>query len=160
MAEKTTGTDRGSLIALRLAYYGEVIVALLALPARGFAPPRPLLAGIGLLLMLVGLILRMAAGRALGKWWSLRAEVKDGQPLITGGVYRFMRHPSYLGMLLVCLGIPIAFQSMWAAVVMGLGVWPAVGHRIQVEEELLARHYGDEYQEYARRTARLIPGVF
>jgi protein-S-isoprenylcysteine O-methyltransferase len=62
-------------------------------------------------------------------------------------------------MALVCLGLPVAFQSIWAAVVMALGVWPALAHRIAVEERLLAAHFGDEYREYARRTPRLIPWV-
>jgi len=43
---------------------------------------------------------------------------------------------------------------------MALGVWPAVAHRMGVEDRLLERHFGDEYRAYARRTARLIPGVF
>jgi protein-S-isoprenylcysteine O-methyltransferase Ste14 len=62
-------------------------------------------------------------------------------------------------MLMVCLGIPIAFRSVWAAVVMALGVWPAVFHRVQVEEQLLRSHFGDQYDAYARRTRRLVPWV-
>jgi protein-S-isoprenylcysteine O-methyltransferase Ste14 len=159
MAENLTGSDRGSLLALRLAYYGEVVAALIPLASRGFPRPEPALAAVGLLLMIVGMVLRIAAGRALGKWWSLRAEIQDGHALVQTGPYRFIRHPAYLGMLIVCLGLPIAFQSVWAAVVMAVAVWPAVGYRVQVEDALLERHFGDEYREYAQRTPRLIPGL-
>lgn len=157
MGDKSDDTHRGSLLALRLAYYGQIVVALLD---HGLAQPRIVLAVAGLVLIIGGLALRIAAGKALGKWWSLRAEIKEGQPLVQGGPYRFLRHPSYLGMLLVCLGIPIAFQSIWAAVVMALGVWPAVVHRMRIEDLLLERHFGDEYRAYTRRTASLIPGLF
>jgi protein-S-isoprenylcysteine O-methyltransferase Ste14 len=159
-------TDRRSLLALRLAYYAEVIAALAPLFGRGFPHfergfPRldPILTVIGLALIVAGMALRVAAGRALGKWWSLRAEIQPGHALVQTGPYRFVRHPAYLGMLIVCLGLPIAFQSVWAAVVMAVAVWPAVGYRVQVEDALLERHFGDEYREYAQRTPRLIPGL-
>ena len=160
MAKKPESADRGSLIALRVAYYGEVAVALLAVVDRGLVRPHFLSAGVGLALMAAGLALRIAAGKALGRWWSLRAQITEGQPLVQTGPYRFVRHPAYLGMLMVCLGIPIAFRSIWAAVVMALGVWPAVAQRIYVEERLLQSHFGDEYREYAKRTRRLIPWLF
>jgi len=160
MAEKPESSDRGSLLALRLAYYAEVVVALLALLNPRFFRPHFWSLGIGLALMAAGVVVRIIAGKALGKWWSLRAEIKEGHALVQTGPYRVVRHPAYLGTLMVCLGIPIAFRSIWAAVVMALGVWPAVACRVQVEERLLERHFGDEYRAYAQRTAQLIPGVF
>jgi len=159
MTDKPKSGDRGSLIALRVAFYGEAVVALIAAFDRGIEPPR-ISTGIGLALMIGGIWLRVAAGKALGKWWSLRTEIQEGHALVQTGPYRFVRHPAYLGTLMVCLGIPIAFRSIWAAVIMALGVWPAVANRIQGEERLLERHFGDEYRAYASRTARLIPGVF
>jgi len=160
MADKTNSTDRGSLTALRIAFYGEAAVALLAGVAQRKQPPHLALFAVGLALMVAGLALRIAAGRALGKWWSLRVEIKDGQTLVQTGPYRLVRHPAYLGTLMVCLGIPIAFRSVWAAVVMALGVWPAVFHRVQVEERILREHFGQDYEDYARRTRRLIPWIF
>lgn len=168
MSEKRHDTDRGSLLALRLAYYGEVVVALAEYVARAGSVRQLaiatwtqfVLAVCGLVLLIGGLALRIAAGRALGKWFLLRVEIREGQPLVQTGVYRFVRHPAYLGTLIVCLGIPLALSSIWAAVVMVLGVWPAVAHRIRVEDTLLEQHFGDEYRAYARRTARLIPGLF
>lgn len=161
-------TDKGSLIALRLAYYAEVVAALTDFFWRGYARQwffpvsytefaRVIC---GLAVMIAGVVLRVAAGRALGPWWSLRAQIKEGQTLVTTGPYRWARHPSYLAMLLVCVGIPIAFGSIWAAVVMAVGIWPALIHRVAVEERLLTAHFGDEYRAYAQRTARLIPRVF
>jgi len=167
MVEKRKDGNGGSLLALRLAYYGEVAVALVDYVTRALdrhwffaaGASQFILAVVGLALVVAGLVLRIAAGRALGKWWSLRAEIREGQPLVRTGVYRVTRHPAYLGMLIVCLGIPIAFQSIWAAVVMALGVWPALAHRINVEERLLENHFGEEYREYAKHTSRLIPWV-
>lgn len=168
MAEHDPDTDRGSLLALRLAYYGEVVVALIEYAARGMERRWFFVAGVnqfalavtGLVLVIGGLSLRIAAGRTLGRWWSLRAEIREGQPLVQTGPYRRVRHPAYLGMLIVCLGIPLAFQSIWAAVVMVVGMWPAIAHRITIEERLLEQHFGEDYRAYARRTARLIPWIF
>ncbi|HUT73366.1 MAG TPA: isoprenylcysteine carboxylmethyltransferase family protein [Armatimonadota bacterium] len=168
MVEKRKDGNGGSLLALRLAYYGEVVVALIEYAARGLERRWFFVAGAnqfalavtGLVLVIGGLSLRIAAGRTLGRWWSLRAEIREGQPLVRTGVYRVIRHPAYLGMLIVCLGIPLAFQSIWAAVVMVLGMWPTIAHRITIEERLLEQHFGEDYRAYARRTARLIPGLY
>jgi len=78
---------------------------------------------------------------------------------VTGGIYRDIRHPSYLGLLISTLGWGLAFNS-WVGVLLAAFLLPPLIARIHAEERLLASQFGDEYAAYRSRTWRLIPGVY
>ena len=148
--------DRGSLIALRIAFYGGLGICVLdAVGARLDLA----LSLVGLAVILVGGLLRYLAGAWLGDLWSERLRVAPHHRLVRRGLYRRIRNPSYLGLSLVSLGAAITFQSLSGMVVFLVGVAPALAYRIHLEEQLLERNFGEEYREYTRRTKRLIPYV-
>ena len=79
---------------------------------------------------------------------------------MSAGPYRFVRHPSYAGLLLVFAGFGVAlgdWLSLAACVALPL---PALVWRIHVEEAELNRVLGEAYGSYQSHTARLIPGVW
>jgi protein-S-isoprenylcysteine O-methyltransferase Ste14 len=85
--------------------------------------------------------------------------VEDEQPLVTTGFYGLVRHPMYVGVLIMLVGTPLALDSYWglAAIVPAL---LALGLRIVDEEEML-RHELDGYDEYIQKVNyRLVPGVW
>ncbi len=116
---------------------------------------------------IVGVVL-FFAGVALVAWarWSLRSSytthlaVQGGQPLIESGPYRVVRHPAYIGLLLMALGVAIGYSSAIGLAAVPILLFPGLAYRIQVEERLLAATLGEAYAEYARRTRRLIPGLW
>jgi len=71
-----------------------------------------------------------------------------------------VRHPSYTGALLGCLGIGLALGNWIATLVLVLAPGLALLNRIRVEERALCDAFPDEYPDYARTTRRLIPGVY
>jgi protein-S-isoprenylcysteine O-methyltransferase Ste14 len=81
------------------------------------------------------------------------AVVTDGD-----GIYRTIRNPSYLGLLLLSLGWALAFRSMAGVLLVVLMLIPLVA-RIRSEEALLRSQFGARYDDYCARTWRLIPGV-
>jgi protein-S-isoprenylcysteine O-methyltransferase Ste14 len=86
--------------------------------------------------------------------------IEAGQTVYTGGPYRWVRHPAYLGDLLISAGIGLALGSwLGAAVALALTL---IGHlpRIRVEEEELRRAFGESYESFGRGRARLVPGVW
>jgi len=86
-------------------------------------------------------------------------EVEKGQPVIQSGPYRVIRHPMYLGTVLMYLATPVALGSWWA-LLPALLIVPILVLRVRNEEKVLAEQLPG-YREYMQKTRyRLIPGVW
>ena len=117
---------------------------------------RPAALGI----LILGLVIRAAAIVTLGRAFSANVAMRAGQQLERSGLYRLARHPSYLGLELILLAFAL-HTRVWACFAVVL-VPPtlAVLYRIHVEEIALHLAFGADYEDYCRRTKRLIPGVY
>jgi len=98
--------------------------------------------------------------RTLGRQWALAAQLVEGHELVTSGPYRYVRNPIYSGML----GMLIATGLAWShplGLTLGLIVF-CVGtfFRIRAEERLLKTAFPDAWNEWARRTPALVPGIW
>jgi protein-S-isoprenylcysteine O-methyltransferase Ste14 len=96
----------------------------------------------------------------LGRAFSVTLELREKHPLVTVGIYQYVRHPMYLGFLLWALAQALLLPN-WIVGVMGFVGWIAIfGTRVRREEGMMLQQFGEEYQAYMDRTARLIPWVF
>ena len=111
-------------------------------------------------LVLLGSILFIWARRTLGRHYSGHVSVKKEQELVQSGPYRIIRHPAYAGYLFMALGLALGFSSLSGLVSTLLILLPATVYRIRVEDRLLAEHFGAQFEEYARKKERLLPGVW
>lgn len=114
----------------------------------------------GIALLLAGSLLRRHCFRILGESFTGHVAVAEDQQVIDRGAYRWLRHPSYTGGLLMFLGIAFALGNWWSVAVMFASSLAAYGYRIQVEERALLATLGSRYAEFAARRKRLIPFVF
>lgn len=114
----------------------------------------------GLFLIFFGSILFIWARRTLGNWYSGHVSVVEGQPLVQSGPYCFIRHPAYAGYILIACGVAVGYSSLLGFVVIPLILLPSVIYRLSVEDRLLAEHFGEEYRQYAKKVARLIPRIW
>ena len=114
---------------------------------------------LGVALSAAGGALRLWPVFVLGNRFSGLVAIQPGHLLVTTGVYRVIRHPSYLGLLITSLGWALAFRSGVGLVLTALLI-PALIARINSEERLLSGEFGDEYESYRARTSRLIPGLY
>jgi protein-S-isoprenylcysteine O-methyltransferase Ste14 len=152
--------DRGTRAVIAMTL-GAAIVA--ALGARSLAPELrmpALLRIVGVVVMWLGLALRVWAIVALGGGFRTTVEVEPGQAVVSSGPYRWIRHPSYTGLLLIVAGFGAAlgnWLSLAACVVLPL---PVILWRIRVEEAELNRVLGQAYRTYQSDRARLIPGLW
>ncbi|HEY8815506.1 MAG TPA: isoprenylcysteine carboxylmethyltransferase family protein [Candidatus Dormibacteraeota bacterium] len=138
-----------------LAGTAAKLVSGLALPGNAWAWLL-----IGILVMCGGAVLRYWAIVTLGRFFRFEVMVQDEHKVVTGGPYRFVRHPSYTGILLIQLGLGIALGNFLSiAICMSV---PVLGFlpRIQHEETALEDGLGAEYRTYAASTKRLIPGLW
>jgi len=114
----------------------------------------------GVVVMLFGLLLRVWASLVLGASYTRTLRTSSEQRLITEGPYSVVRHPGYLGSLLLWLGAAIASANAVAMVLITFPLIRAYKRRIEAEEEMLAGAFPGEYEGYARRTWRLIPFIY
>ena len=113
--------------------------------------------GIGLFVL--GSALRLWPVFVLGDRFSGLVAIQRQHTLVTHGIYGWIRHPSYLGLIIGSLGWALAFRS-GVGVILVVLMLPALLARIKSEERLLHEHFGDEYDAYRARTSRLIPGLY
>jgi protein-S-isoprenylcysteine O-methyltransferase Ste14 len=114
---------------------------------------------IGLGMILLGNIIRWVAIATLKKNFSARLRIREGHTLVKNGIYHWIRHPAYLGLIIAYLGIPVMFSSMLGFLVMFLTI-PLLIHRIKTEERMLIERFGAEYEEYMGHSKKLIPYIY
>jgi len=112
------------------------------------------------ILMLAGLGTRWTAIVTLGKSFSSNVAIQDSQKIKKTGLYRFVRHPSYLGLLVVFLGIGLHSRNWIGFAAALVPTTAALLYRIHIEEAALRTVFGEEYVVYSRDTKRLVPGLY
>ncbi len=158
-----TSSDKGTRAFNFIAISIGILAAAVLNRVQEFDFPggkTPAIFFIGLAIMLLGMGLRYWAVATLGAFFRTTIETEQGQRVISTGPYQLIRHPSYCGWLLICLGYGVAVQnwlSVMAAILLPL---IALIYRIQTEERVLVSSLGPAYIEYQKKTRKLIPWLW
>jgi protein-S-isoprenylcysteine O-methyltransferase Ste14 len=154
--------DRGSLLLLVPVIYASIWAAMW----YGETHTRTMPGGVlwlktaALILLLIGLAVRGTAIFTLGLSFSTNVAIHATQTLRKTGLFHWIRHPSYTGMLLAFAAIGL-FECNWVSLVIMLVIpTAALLYRIHVEEMALTEAFGEDYVEYSRVTKRLVPGIY
>ena len=112
---------------------------------------------IGLLLMAAGIGIRWWAIIVLGRFFTPDVRVHSDQRVVDRGPYRWVRHPSYTGLIVFFAGLGLALSN-WLSLAL-LVVAPATGLavRINAEERALRTALGEPYRQFAASRPRLFP---
>jgi protein-S-isoprenylcysteine O-methyltransferase Ste14 len=131
-----------------------------AVPSAAIPDGRWALFAVGLILMCAGIAIRQWSIATLGDYFTVDVRVHPGQTVVERGPYRWVRHPSYTGMIVTILGIGLALGNWLALAVMA--VVPTAGFvvRIHFEEGALLEELGEPYRRFAASRARLFPGLW
>jgi len=157
--------------SLSLAAFGTMIYAIEVLLSLIFAPSDPVnilrdfplnlnsiytfnILIFGLVLSLPGYCLSIWSVIVRGKY-AVSWEIPENHKLVTDGPYKYVRHPSYLGYFLIFFGL----FFLWPCLFTLLPFVAIPGYFLITfdEEKLLVNHFGEEYEEYRKKTGRFIP---
>ena len=130
-----------------------------ALASSGIAMLPSWVSYLGIVLMVLGILLRQWSIAVLGRFFSPIVATQEGQKVVDEGPYRLVRHPSYAGLFLILVGLGLAWQSWGAILLLVVISGLALGYRIYVEEKVLISELGDDYVKYSKRTKRIIPYI-
>ena len=114
---------------------------------------------LGIVVALCGLLLRWWANRALGAFYTRTLKVTENQSIVRAGPYRVIRHPGYLGSILMWIGAAAATANWIAILITLVAMLSAYVYRIQNEEKMLLKTNA-EYAEYRKHSWRLIPFLY
>jgi protein-S-isoprenylcysteine O-methyltransferase len=118
------------------------------------------LSALGAILLAGGVYLRHVSISTLGKFFVTKVQITSDHQLISDGIYGFLRHPSYTGLILGFIGTVLLLQSLVALAFFLLVALPAYVYRIRVEETALKSVFGSQYDEYRENTSAIIPYIY
>jgi protein-S-isoprenylcysteine O-methyltransferase Ste14 len=115
---------------------------------------------LGSVVLALGLWLFYRSHADLGTNWSITLEVRESHRLVTAGVYRHIRHPMYVALLLYGLGQAVVIPNWVVGPSYAVAMVLVFALRLKPEEELMREHFKGAYDVYAARTKRLVPGIW
>jgi protein-S-isoprenylcysteine O-methyltransferase len=151
--------DRGST-RLILGAYVAVVAVNVALSGTSAGTVPVTWRWVGVALLAAGLAVRGWAMQTLGRYYTRTLRTTDEQHIVDRGPYRLVRHPGYTGSLMVWTGYALGLGNWIATVITMILLGAVYIWRIDAEEALLSRAFGEQYADYRRHTRRLVPYVY
>jgi protein-S-isoprenylcysteine O-methyltransferase Ste14 len=160
--KKEGSKDAGSIRVIFAVQWSALLLAFAVawLPAMQFPSGARIIAfysGLGALV--AGGLLRRVCWRTLGEYFTGDVKASADQPVIQTGPYKWVRHPSYTGAMLMFVGIGVALTNWLSVALLLAGTIVAYSYRVKVEERALLSEIGEPYAEYMRTHKRYIPFV-
>lgn len=115
---------------------------------------------IGSIVASSGLIIRITSIIKLKQLFTYTVAKLENHELIETGLYKYIRHPGYLGQLIIFLGTSICLSNWASMIIMIIPVLAGYLNRMNVEEKFMIKELGQKYVDYRKRTKRLIPMIY
>ena len=115
---------------------------------------------IGAFLTIIGLIIRINSILTLKQHFTYTVTKIEHHQLIETGFYQYIRHPGYLGQIIIFIGIATSISNWLSVLLMMIPVLVGYINRIRVEERFMTENMGTEYIDFQKKTKRLIPGIY
>ncbi|HEX8811991.1 MAG TPA: isoprenylcysteine carboxylmethyltransferase family protein [Terracidiphilus sp.] len=155
--------DRGSQLILWVVILASFTTAgwvAQLVPNMDFHLPSLPLRIVTVALLAAGLAIRLTAIVTLGRSFSANVAIRSSQTVLRKGLYRVVRHPSYLGLEIIFLAAGLRLHNWISLAIILVPPTAALIYRMHVEEAALLGAFGSDYADYMKTTKRLIPGVY
>ena len=139
----------------RLVFLQFALIIVLAIfPDSAKVAPELNIAGT--VLIAIGLVLLFAGFKGLGTSLTANPVPNEDGVLVTKGIYSIVRHPIYLGLLIITLGLVVS-SGVWAQIIVWVALAVLLAYKMRWEEVLLTKKYKG-YAEYMSKVPAIIPG--
>ena len=152
--------DKKSLAFLWFAIPLSLTIGFFTANRHQWNTINDLIAWLGLAVFMAGIIVRWLSILQLKKAFTVDIVITDDHQLKTDGMYKRIRHPSYLGLLLICAGLAISMNSLISLLVIIIPIFIAIIYRIKVEEDILLEAFGEAYANYRMKACMIFPKLF
>ena len=160
-SEISKSGDKGSIwlltISISIGYWLSFIIAA---TKTGRIYHWNTIFAIGSILAIIGLIIRVTSILQLKQQFTYTVTKIENHELIEAGLYKIIRHPGYLGQLIIFLGISTCLSNWISILLMIIPVLLGYLNRINIEEKFMVEQMGQKYLDYKKRTKRLIPMIY
>jgi protein-S-isoprenylcysteine O-methyltransferase Ste14 len=157
----TRSGDKGSIWLLySLITLGYALSFAIGATKIGRMPNWNIFFAIGAVLVVLGLAIRILSIMTLRQYFTYSVAKVEGHQLIESGLYKNIRHPGYLGQLMIFLGFSISLSNWLSIILMMIPIAIGYIYRIKVEERFMAEQLGEIYLNYQKRTKRIIPLIY
>jgi len=148
------------LVITIFIFMGYLMAFTIASTNTGRISDRNTFFKLGAVLAFTGLIIRLSSIYTLRKKFTYTVTTLKHHELIETGLYKYIRHPGYLGQLIIFLGISTSLSNWLSILLMMVSVLTGYLYRIKTEEKFLIEQMGDQYLAYQKRTKKLIPKIY
>lgn len=154
-------SDRKSMLILWVAIFsclniGFIIAKMhILIPIDALSTTYP-----GVLVVVAGFAIRWTAIVQLGKMFTVDVSISSVHKLKTDGIFGIVRHPSYLGLLLIIAGLGLLMNNVLSFFIVVAPSFYAVNYRIVIEENALEGEFGNQYRDYKNRIKKIIPFLY
>ncbi len=157
----TTTNDKGSLWLLYgLITLGYALSFSIEATKIGRVYHWDTFFAIGMAWVVIGFTIRISSILTLNHYFTYSVAKVENHKIIETGLYKFIRHPGYLGQLIIFMGISISISNGLSILLMMTPVTLGYLYRIRVEEKFMTDQLGEDYQHYQDRTKRIIPMIY
>ena len=153
-------TDKYSIVFILVASAVSVGSSLIEWAYFSDQSSNLVLTILGILMIIIGLIIRITAINTLGKFFTATARTTNEHLLITSGPFSVMRHPSYAGAILVITGVPVLLNNLITFFSTILLLFFAYDFRIKSEEKVLISTFGEKYLQYSLKVKKIVPHLW
>ena len=153
-------TDKYSIVFILIASAVSVGSSLIEWAYFSDQSSNLFLTIVGILMIIIGLIIRITAINTLGKFFTATARTTNEHLLITSGPFSVMRHPSYAGAILVITGVPVLLNNLITFFSTILLLFFAYDFRIKSEEKVLISTFGEKYLQYSLKVKKIVPHLW
>lgn len=153
--------DKGSLKILILCIsIGYLLSFLVASTKFGRIYYWNYLFSIGLIISAVGLAIRIISIKTLSRYFTYSVTEVAKHEIVKKGLYKTIRHPGYLGQIIIFTGISISLSNWVSIILMLTSVMIGYINRMNIEEKFMLEQFGKDYFSYQKRTKRLLPKIY